>query len=219
MVASVSSTPTTTAATSSLGSNSLTDVASMQDRFLKLLVAQINNQDPLNPMDNAQMTTQMAQINTVSGIQQVNDTLKGMANQFASMQVLQATSMVGHDVLVPGSTLTRDATTGLASSAFDLAGDAQQVKIEILAPTGEVLGTINSGAMGAGRHSFTWDASAYPSVSNLSYRVTATSGKQSVAATPYSTDRVLAVGASNGTVSVDLQSGKSVPYTSITAIL
>ena len=51
-----------------------------QDRFLKLLVAQLNNQDPLNPMDNAQMTTQMAQINTVSGIQELNATLKGMAD-------------------------------------------------------------------------------------------------------------------------------------------
>jgi flagellar basal-body rod modification protein FlgD len=61
-----------------------------QDRFLKLLVAQLNNQDPMNPMDNAQMTSQMAQINTVTGIQQVNETLKSLAEQFSAMQVLQA---------------------------------------------------------------------------------------------------------------------------------
>ena len=53
-------------------SNSTTDPAAAQDRFLKLLVAQLNNQDPMNPMDNAQMTSQMAQINTVTGIQQLN---------------------------------------------------------------------------------------------------------------------------------------------------
>jgi flagellar basal-body rod modification protein FlgD len=218
MVASVTSTNTTTASTS-LGGNSLSNVAGMQDRFLKLLVAQINNQDPLNPMDNAQMTSQMAQINTVSGIQQVNQTLEGIASQFTAMQALQATSLVGHDVLLPGNTLTRDAATGLASSAFDLTTDAQQVKIEVLSPAGDVLGTINSGAMAAGRHSFSWDASAYPGLNTFNYRVTATSGTQAVASTAYSTDRVLAVGTSNGTVSLDLQSGKSVPYSNITAIL
>ncbi len=69
-----------------------------QDRFLKLLVAQLNNQDPMNPMDNAQMTSQMAQINTVTGIQQVNETLKSLGAQFTAMQVLQGSSMVGHDV-------------------------------------------------------------------------------------------------------------------------
>ena len=61
-VSNYSYTPTTPAGTSG------TTATEMQDRFLTLLVAQINNQDPLNPMDNAQMTTQMAQINTVSGI-------------------------------------------------------------------------------------------------------------------------------------------------------
>lgn len=147
MVTSVSSTSSPTTTSSGKTTN---DAASMQDRFLKLLVAQINNQDPLNPMDNAQMTTQMAQINTVNGIQQVNETLQGMASQFASMQVLQAASLVGHEVLLPGSTLTRDATTGTVGSAFDLGGNASQVKIEILSPVGDVLGTLNSSAMPPG---------------------------------------------------------------------
>ncbi len=175
---------TASTATASPTRSANNDTAAMQDRFLKLLVAQINNQDPLNPMDNAQMTTQMAQINTVSGIQQVNQTLQGMA-----------------------------------STAFDLGANASQVKIEILSPIGEVLGTINSGAMTAGRHSFGWDASAHANYPTLNYRITAVNGQQSVAATPYTTDKVLAVGAVNGTVSIDLQSGKSVPYSSITAIL
>lgn len=219
MVASVSSTNTTTSSSTSLGGNSLSDVSGMQDRFLKLLVAQINNQDPLNPMDNAQMTSQMAQINTVSGIQQVNQTLQGIAGQFTAMQALQATTLVGHDVLLPGNTLTRDASTGLAGSAFDLSADAQQVKIEILSSSGDVVGTINSGALSAGRHSFGWDASAYSASGTLSYRVTATSGTQAVATTAYSTDRVLAVGTSNGTVTLDLQSGKSAPYSNVAAVL
>jgi flagellar basal-body rod modification protein FlgD len=216
MVAAVSNTSSTTA---SLGANSPTNAADMQDRFLKLLVAQINSQDPLNPMDNAQMTTQMAQINTVSGLQQVNETLQGMANQFGAMQMLQASSIVGHDVLLPGNTLTRDATTGLAGSAFDLGGNASSVKIEILSPTGNVLGTINSSAMTAGRHSFSWDASAYGNYPSLNYRITAVNGSQNVPVTSYSTDRVLAVGLTDGKLTLDLNSGKSAAYSGIAAIL
>jgi len=216
MVTAVSASNTSPTARSASGALSAAD---MQERFLKLLVAQINNQDPLNPMDNAQMTSQMAQINTVSGIQQLNETLQGLASQFTSMQLLQATALVGHDVLLPGSTLTRDAASGLVSSAFDLAGDAQQVRIEILAPSGELLGSINAGTLGAGRHSFSWDASAYPGIDSFRYRVTATNGKTPVATTPYSAERVLAVGQRDGTVSVDLGSGRSVPYADVVAVL
>ena len=127
-----------------------------QDRFLKLLVAQLNNQDPMNPMDNAQMTSQMAQINTVTGIQQVNDTLKSMAEQFTAMQVLQGANMVGHEVLVDGNQLT--ITNGVAGGAVDLAARAESVKVDILSPGGQVIDTFNLGALNAGRHNFDWDA-------------------------------------------------------------
>ena len=65
------------------------DPQAAQDRFLKLMVAQLSNQDPLNPMDNAELTSQMAQINTVSGIQQLNATLSSMSTQFSGLQALQ----------------------------------------------------------------------------------------------------------------------------------
>ena len=75
-----------------------------QDRFLKLLVAQLNNQDPMNPLDNAQMTSQIAQINTVTGIQQLNQTMESMSAQFNSLQVMQGTALIGRNVMTEGST-------------------------------------------------------------------------------------------------------------------
>jgi flagellar basal-body rod modification protein FlgD len=191
----------------------------MQDRFLKLLVAQINNQDPLSPMDNAQMTSQMAQINTVSGIQQVNQTLTSMAAQFASMQILQGTSMVGHNVLTAGSTLVPDPSTGMATGAFDLSGTADAVKVEVLAPSGQVLDTVNMGALPQGRQSFQWNAASYQGTGNPTFRVTATSGKQAVASTSLVSEQVVSVGSVNGAMSIQLQSGRSVGYTDIAAIL
>jgi flagellar basal-body rod modification protein FlgD len=76
---STASSATTQSATSNTASKSATMSATeIQDRFLKLLVAQMTNQDPLNPLDNAQVTTQLAQISTVSGLDKLNDSLSGL---------------------------------------------------------------------------------------------------------------------------------------------
>lgn len=78
----------TTSATSAGAASNLTSASDQQDRFMKLLVAQMKNQDPLNPMDNAQMTSQIAQINTVAGIEKLNSTVEGLASEFAAMREL-----------------------------------------------------------------------------------------------------------------------------------
>lgn len=191
----------------------LSDANASQDRFLKLLVAQLNNQDPMNPMDNAQMTSQMAQINTVSGIQQLNETMKSMAAQFTAMQELQGTAMIGHDVLVQSNTLSVDA--GKAKGSVDLSGSADNVSVEILSPGGQHVDTINLGAMTAGRHAFEWDASSYTGTGNPSFKVTATNAGKSVATTALARDTVVSIG-SNG---IDLKGRDPVAYAAILAIL
>src|SRR6476620_2610359 len=139
---------------SSTGTVKTANDAGSADRFLKLLVAQMQNQDPLSPMDNAQVTSQMAQINTVSGIEKLNLTVQGLSSQFAQLQAVQGVSLVGHDVVVPGNTLqVADAT---AEAGYELTGPADQVKVEILAPSGKVVDTLNLGAQTSGIHSFDW---------------------------------------------------------------
>ncbi len=78
-------------------------MADTQDRFLTLLVTQLRNQDPLNPMDNAQVTSQIAQMSTVNGITQLNNTLMAVAGQMDVTQSMQAAGLIGKEVLVPGS--------------------------------------------------------------------------------------------------------------------
>lgn len=215
---SATSASTATSNTSSLTSSaSVSDTTAAQDRFLKLLVAQLNNQDPMNPMDNAQMTSQMAQINTVTGIQQVNETLKSMAAQFTSLQVMQGSSMVGHNVLVESNTLTRNA--GVASGAIDLDGNADAVKVDILSPGGQVLDTLNFGALGAGRHTFDWNSSGYTGSGEPSFRVTATLGTKTIGNTALARDTVVSVGSENGTMMVQLQGRSAVAYSNVKAIL
>lgn len=214
-------TPIATPSTSALASSSSTSSASSseeaQDRFLKLLVAQLNNQDPMNPMDNAQMTSQMAQINTVTGIQQVNDTLKSMAEQFTAMQVLQGSSMVGHDVLVSGNTMAIKNDVG--SAAFDLNGRAESVKVEVLSPAGQVVDTLNLGALDAGQHSFDWDASSYSFAGNPTFKVSATLGGQAIGNTTFGRATVSSVGSEGGVMKVQLTNGTAVDYSAVKAIL
>lgn len=194
-------------------STALSEANASQDRFLKLLVAQLNNQDPMNPLDNAQTTSQMAQINTVSGIQQLNETMKAMAAQLTALQALQGTAMIGHDVLVKSNTLTID--DGKAKGSVELGGSADNVKVEILSPAGQVLETINLGAKTAGRHAFEWDASSYSGTGNPTFKITATSGGKAVATTALARDTVVSIG-SNG---IELKGRAPVFYGDIQAIL
>src|SRR3990167_7263499 len=105
MISNVTSSTATGGTSASAKTDSATDPAAAQDRFLKLLVAQLNNQDPMNPLDNAQMTSQIAQINTVTGIQQLNFTMLGIAEQFSSLQTMQGATMIDRTVVLEGDKL------------------------------------------------------------------------------------------------------------------
>jgi hypothetical protein len=89
--------------TSSTKFSSLTgsNASDLQSSFLTLLVAQLKNQDPTNPMQNNELTTQLAQISTVSGIEKLNTTLVP-SPAINSSQSLQAANLIGHGVMIPG---------------------------------------------------------------------------------------------------------------------
>ena len=189
--------------------------AGAADRFLKLLVAQMQNQDPLSPMDNAQVTSQMAQINTVTGIQQLNQTVQGLNAQFVQMQALQGASLVGRDVIVPGSRLS--IADGVGQGGFELASPADAVKVEILAPSGQVVDTLNLGAQGSGLHSFDWPAGSASDASGLTVRIKATSGATALAPTALMRDRVDAVATGGDSLTLELRNAGSVPYAQVRA--
>jgi flagellar basal-body rod modification protein FlgD len=204
----VSSTPAAAAAA---------DATVTADRFLKLLVAQMQNQDPLSPMDNAQVTSQMAQINTVTGIDKLNTTVQGLSSQFMQLQAVQGASLVGRDVVVAGNKLSIDETAAVGQGGFELANAADAVKVEILSPSGAVLQTLNLGAAGAGVHSFDWPSGSATGASGLTFRVSATSGGVATTATALMRDRVDAVSTTGTTFNLELASSGTVPYSKVKA--
>ncbi len=190
--------------------------AGSQDRFLKLLVTQLKNQDPLSPMDNAQLTSQIAQINTVSGIATLNTSVQQLSTQFLQMQSLQGASLVGKNVIVPGNKV--DIADGVGQGGFELASAADAVKVEVLSPAGRVLDTLNLGAQSSGLHSFNWASGSYDANSNLSFRVAATSGSTTLSSTALMRDKVNAVSTSGDALMLELQSTGTVAYTTVRAI-
>lgn len=195
-----------------------TDAQSMQDQFLTLLVAQLQNQDPTNPMDNAQMTSQMAQISTVSGIEKLNDTVQSVTSQFASMQMLQGATMIGHTVLSEGNALNLT-DKGQGSAAFDLEGSAANVTVTITTAGGQLVDTMELGSAAAGRNYFTWDGSNYNGdTSNLRFKVSASNGDTAVKATTLSPNAVVATSIANGSLMLELANGQSINYNSVKAV-
>jgi flagellar basal-body rod modification protein FlgD len=193
------------------------NAADTQDRFLKLLVAQMQNQDPMNPMDNAQVTSQMAQIQTVSGIATLDKSIQSLSSQFGQMQTLQGVALVGRDVSVEGNKLVIADNRG--QGAYELSGPADKVKLEVLSPAGAVLDTVELGAQSGGLHQFDWSAEKSKGYTQVNFRITATSGTAVVSNTLYSTDKVAAVSTSStGKLQVQLENLGQVDYSAIKAI-
>lgn len=154
MVDSVNSSTAGAAATSSLTAAS-TDIGATQDRFLKLLVTQMKNQDPLNPMDNAQVTSQMAQLSTVTGIDKLNSTVQALSSSMMATQSLQAVSMIGHVALTDGDSMSL--ANGSAYGGVELTLPADKVTVQIADDKGAVVRTLHLGGQEAGIVDFNWD--------------------------------------------------------------
>jgi len=204
-------------------SNSTKNAADTQDRFLKLLVAQMNNQDPLNPMDNAQVTSQMAQIQQVTSLSTLDTSIKSLGGQLGQMQALQSISLVGREVSVPSDKIqvVKDADTGAlqAQGSYELDAAAKNVKLEILNGAGAVIDTQQLGAHGQGRQTFTWNAGTLAAEgSEVKYRITATNGTAAVTSTSYAYDKVNAVYSENGSLKLNLDRLGPVDYTAVSAV-
>lgn len=129
--------------------------AAQQDRFLTLLVTQMKNQDPLSPMDNAQITSQLAQLSTVNGIDKLNTTLEALKGNYQSSQSLQAASLIGHGVLLPGSQI--NLIDGKGVFGIDLTEAADSVKVKVLDAAGKTVHTIDLGSQEIGTLPLAWD--------------------------------------------------------------
>jgi flagellar basal-body rod modification protein FlgD len=200
----------------STSKSSVSTAKEQNDRFLTLLTTQLTNQDPLNPMDNSQMTSQMAQISTVSGLEQLNAAMTALATQFSQLQALQGASLVGREVTVEGTTLK--VADGKASGAFELDAAAQAVTVEVLSPSGQIVRSVELGTRDAGTHNFEFADTDLSSGLQYKFRVVGQSGTTILDATEMVRDTVKAVGTSGKTLTLELANSGAVAYEDIHSI-
>lgn len=205
------------------GSDAATATAadSGQDRFLTLLVTQMKNQDPLNPLDNAQVTSQLAQINTVNGIEKLNQTMTKLMASNQSMQGMQAASLVGRDVLAEGNALTL--ADGSAQGGFNVPAGADIVTVTVNSSSGVAIHQATLRDVGAGLHTFTWDgktdAGAAAANGNYTFSVAATTSGKKVDVTPLAISRVDGVTPGESGVTVRTSTGATLDWAKIQQVM
>jgi len=208
----------TSSTTSTANSTSASDI---QNRFLSLLVTQLKNQDPLNPMDNSQVTSQLAQINTVNGIEKLNTTMTSMLDVYNSSQAMQAAGLVGKGVMVEGAQLAL--ASSQAYGGVSLASAADDVMVSVLDSSGKVVQTESLGAKAAGNFGFVWDGATAAGTTakdgTYSFKVTATQGGESVPATALQLGTVSAVTRTSGGFKLDLGTLGTFDFSSVQEIL
>lgn len=129
-----------------------------QNDFLKLLTAQLKNQDPTAPVDATQQLTQLAQFSSVAGISDINTTLKAIQDKLGATSPNDALAYAGRSVLTAGNIAYPNASGGL-QGGVELAAAATDVRVSIQSPSGAIVKSLSLGAQPQGTVKFQWDGS------------------------------------------------------------
>lgn len=183
-----------------------------QDRFMTLLVTQMKNQDPLNPMDNAQVTSQLAQLSTVTGIDKLNNTMEALIGSVQSSQSMQASGMIGRVVLTEGNNV--DLFEGDSLFAVDLPASADNVKVTIKDADGVIVREMSLGKQPFGLLELNWggetNSGEIAADGRYFYEVSATSASGTINTVPMAYSMVNSVSNSADGIQMNLSNLKTV---------
>lgn len=191
-----------------------------EDRFLSLLVAQMKNQDPLNPLDNAEVTSQLAQLSTVRGIEDMNSSLQALAASMGVNQMAQAANLIGRGVLVPGDSISPAQFEDVMG--FELVRPADRVTVDIQDAGGNVVRSLELGPKEDGVNVLAWDGltntGAAAPAGQYRFTVNAVQGGQPVGSTALHLGLVNSVSQNSQGVQLNLAGSDSVSYADIRQI-
>ncbi|HEU0196845.1 MAG TPA: flagellar hook assembly protein FlgD [Nevskiaceae bacterium] len=215
-------TPTGTSTTSNSSDGSNAALGLTAQNFMQLLMAQVNNQDPLNPMDSTAFLGQLAQLSTVSGIQQLNSNFGSLSSALTANQAVQAAGLVGHQAQVASGSLEWDGKTAV-NGDIELPTASGKVLATITDAAGDIIDTLPLGSQPAGTTAFTWDGTDAKgnAVPPGTYQVvaTATDNGQTTALKTLTAATIQGVnlGGTAG-LTLDLSGIGTVPLTDVTSI-
>jgi len=192
-----------------------------QADFLKLMTAQLQNQDPNAPMDNGQFLGQMAQFSTVSSMGEMANQFKALADQMASNRLLSSGSMIGRSVLAPGNFGSLSAN-GSLDGVVRLETPADGASLYVKDSAGQVMDTFELGPSGSGDYPFSWDgvlsdgSKAPPGRYQVQVSVMRGGKADSAQALLYTP--ITSVGMTAGELMLNLQNGSKLALTQVTSI-
>ena len=195
-----------------------------QDEFLELMTTQLKNQDPMEPMDNGEFLAQIAQFGTVNGVTELNDSFNSFASTMQSSQALQASNLIGRQVLVENDEAYLSTENGMVGGA-ELDFSAEDVAVNIYDAVGQAIGRVELGAQESGLVQFNWDGVTLNGTNAAAgrYRVEieATRGGETEALSPLvsSTVNSLTIGRLGQEMQVELDDLGSVGFGQIQKIL
>ncbi len=189
-----------------------------QSDFLKLMTAQMKNQDPFEPVDNTQMVAQMAQFSSLAGISEMSTTLKAIQDKLGATGIADAVAYVGKTVLTPGAVAYGRTSGGLAG-AVELGGAASGVSVTIADANGGLLRQLDLGSQKAGTVTYDWDgktaAGADAGTGPFTVTVSAQNGGKTVAATNLVWAPVQSVSTAGGAPVLSLPGLGDVPVSAV----
>ena len=222
MVSSVTNNIENTAPSSMFGSTG-TKSSDLQNMFTKLLVAQIQYQDPMNPMDNTEFTNQLAMFNQVSELQSVNTNLGKLNTNTAVMTQASYLNLLDRTVSAYGNTISVKDGGGIQDINFNFQSDVDNAVITIYDQSGSTVATINAGSFSAGDNTYTWDGKdEYGNDLNAGNYTLSIKGElkdgTSTDALMYVSGKVAAVTNKDGSTILELENGDEISTNDITKV-
>ena len=192
--------------------------------FLTLLLAQLQNQDPTSPVDSNEFLSQLASLSEVQGINQLNNSFSTLSSTLSSNQALQASSLLGHQVLAASSTGNLATAGATLTGAVSVPQTSSQVTLNITNSAGVLVDSINLGAQPAGLANFSWNGetssgSAAPAGTyTLSAQVAGVASGTAITTLVNGTVGSVTMGAGTTGLTLNVAGLGSVPYSSVQQI-
>ncbi len=141
-----------------------------KDEFLQMMIAQLKNQDPLNPLDGTDFTAQLAQFSSLEQLVNMNDQLQNINLYQSSLNNAESVNLIGKEITAEGDTIKSDGSS--TDLIYNLSGNAQKVIITIYDESGKLVDTLEPGPQNQGRNSMAWDSNSLAN-GNYTFEVSA----------------------------------------------
>ena len=206
---------------SSTSSSSTSD--SYQDLFLTLLTTELEYQDPLEPMDDTEMVSQLAEMSSLEQLTSLNDNMASMLTLLQNQEIIQASSYLGKEVTADGSDVTKDGDS-ISVVSYTLTDDAASLYAHILDSDGTIVASVNLGSQESGSHTFQWDgldsdgSTADDGTYSIAFTATDSEGDSLVVSTAVS-GTVNSVSIDSGNIILGLTDGRQVNLFNVTTVV